>query len=186
MPNISSRSFIKIIRNTLLIIFVVGLFLFIALFLYSLASPANKERAENDKPGSEKMIPQVSDQFPEETKFVQQYFSHLQAQEYDILLKSYWTPSVVNEIRQNCSSPLGEEPSTTTESLWLNCEHLQEITVEIIAVEKQNIQSMVTIQLFDKQGDIVGLELHPEWVRGHQIILKQSEAGFRTDNWKFL
>lgn len=171
-----------LIRRALLVFFLLAV-------IFSIGSYVLLKKDAKNPPVAESIIVQdpVAPQFDQTiVDFVNNYFKQIEEEEYQVLLQQYWLPEVVQEIRQECANPLDDDPAIPTQQLWQSCATLGPIRPELIDVQEDEDVITVVLQFFDSNDEIIGLDIHPEWVRGHNFIIQKTESGLRTSDWKFL
>lgn len=131
----------------------------------------------------------ISEQYPEIETFVQAYFDQIQSGNYDELVQTFWSASVDADIQSTCSNPI-EDTGETVQQLWDACGQLNGVTVNLISVQEiansaHEKTYQVVIQIIDEDGEIVGRDLYPESVQGHQLFIYQDNQKLKTNIWKF-
>ena len=117
-------------------------------------------------------------------EFLSNYFDNIQNGNYDELLKNYWDEGVADAIVKKCSNPL-DETKEDIKNLWLKCGYFTGIKVDIIDIEETDEQYELLVQFTDKDGEIIGIDEHPEYSRGRSLFIYKTDQGLKINQWNF-
>jgi len=167
---------------------ITALILWALLVITNFFAPPEEVQQESTQPEIVTESVDLQATYPDAYKFIHNYFDQIQRGNYDTLNTLYWVEDIENEIQAECGSPLAdigeEEPASKA---WSHCGYFRSVDVEIIEIKESDIGFSAIVQFTNQQGAIVGIETHPEWVRGHQLsLIKQPEGGLRTSDWQFI
>ena len=174
--------------------FIIGILLAIFLWfiLFIIATFFTEDLKQNDKirqATNEEMKDEqsatLSEQYPQVVEFVNNYFDQIQRGNYSELKENYWDENVVDQIQKSCASPIEVGELQEVEKMWRKCGFFNGINIEIIDIDEKINAYHVTVQFFDDDQEVIGLQLHPEWSRGHQLVVVPGVEGLTTLNWEF-
>lgn len=161
---------------------VLVIFLFVLWVSVQILSIINPQDNIQNEPQEEVM---TVDQYPDAFEFVNNYFEQIQRGNYSVLVENYWFESVPNEISQSCADPIAEEQKSV-EYLWQKCAYFREINVDIVSITETEAGYDVIIQFTGRDGKIIGVDLHPEYLQGHSLKIQNTTDGLKTSDWQFI
>lgn len=172
-------------RYIFLFIIIILIISWVYLMYFSNLNNINEDIREAEQ--AEIALTELEVKYPAVYGFTKNYFQTIQAGNYEELSSTYWNDGVIQEIKLACSNPLADEEGGLIENLWRICAYFDSLNIEIVNILATNGGYDVTVQFYDDSGEIIGIDVHPEWVSGHHLFVDEREKSiFSTSDWRFL